>query len=243
MTKILFIVLLGLTLSACGQETTFNEEIWLETNSMTIYDSSREKLFTGKLKGQEDGKGFYGNVKNGKPEGMCYWLNLNSDTIQILEFQNGEKILSQQFDQKGNRQGKQWSMEFIEPKNADKELVSTVLKLLLKNRFDSIKSFYQAASSIPELDLIGDKVKRIKEDKGEVQGVEIVNIEKRKYANIAEFHIEAQVVLETEKGSSNYTIRLLTDDKIITSINFWKRENEVSERDFIKPDFYFYLKM
>src|SRR5690606_4870245 len=128
------VIILGLTLTACGQETPFDKEIWLETNSMTIYNPSKEELFTGKLTGQEDGKEFFGNIKNGKPDGMCYWLNANSDTIQILKFQNGEKVFSQQFDQDGNKRGKEWSMQFIDTKNSDKELISKVLKLLLENR-------------------------------------------------------------------------------------------------------------
>ena len=105
--KKIFLIILIFNLMSCGQRQTFDQNIWFETNSMTIFNSTKEKPYSGRLTGKVKGKKFFGKVLNGKPDGICYWLNKNSDTIQLLKFQNGERVFSKQFYQNTYGSGKE----------------------------------------------------------------------------------------------------------------------------------------
>jgi hypothetical protein len=233
---------LCLTFISCNQEFTSHKKVWLETNSQTIYDASKYKLFTGKIQGKEDGNTFYGNVINGKPDGICYWLNTSNDTIQVLKFKDGERVFSQQFNENNQKRGNAWTMQVAEATNSDQELVSKTLQILFKGNPDLIKDFYNPSGSFSELTIVKSSIKKIKADYGNIRTIKTQDIEKRKYGHSPEFHLNTPFVLTTDKGEVKCSIRMHVNNGIITSMGV-RKVPAVTPNNFVKPDFYFFLKL
>lgn len=243
MFKKLLFLLTSLLIISCSEDSIFDENIWLETQSSTVYTSSMKEKFTGEIRGKEGLNTFYGELKDGKPHGECYWLNENSDTIQILRFKEGQKIFSRQFSNKHNKVLIDWSMEILEPNEADQKYISLLLEMMFTDRIDSIANLFRSAGDPPDLYYLNKQITSIRTEYGEIENWTISDISKVKYSHRDEHYIEAKLNLKTSKQELKYKIRLLSHNARLSSLNLWEQENEPVNQEFIKPDFYFFLKL